>query len=209
MTVTSGEPPADAPEREHEDGRSTIRLFVEDSLESGATLALGPGQAHYLRNVMRQAPGDRIRLFNGRDGEWEGIIESIAPRRAAVRLATRTAGASARARRAAPLRAAQGDPHPVRGGEGDGAGRAGRHPPGPHPAWPDHARQRRATPRPRHRGGRAVRPPGRTDDRTPPARLRTRSPAGRRNAGCWYATPRRSGRSPRRWPTRRQHPGQS
>ncbi len=91
MTVTSGEPQVDGPEREHEDGRPTIRLFVEDALESGATLALGPGQIHYLRNVMRRAPGDRVRLFNGRDGEWEGIVESIAPRRATVRLGMQTA----------------------------------------------------------------------------------------------------------------------
>ena len=91
MTVTSGEPPADGPEHEHEDRRSTIRLFVEDPLESGATFALGQGQVHYLRNVMRRAPGDRVRLFNGRDGEWEGIVESIAPRRAAVRLGMQTA----------------------------------------------------------------------------------------------------------------------
>ena len=92
MTVTSGEPPADGPEREHEDGRPTIRLFVEEPLEAGATLALGQGQAHYLRNVMRRAPGDRVRLFNGRDGEWEGMIESIAPRRATIRLGSQTAG---------------------------------------------------------------------------------------------------------------------
>ena len=92
MTVTSGEPPVDGPEREGEDRRRTIRLFVEDSLESGASLALGQGQVHYLRNVMRRAPGDRVRLFNGRDGEWEGSIESIAPRRAAVRLMTQIAG---------------------------------------------------------------------------------------------------------------------
>ena len=91
MTVTSGEPPADGPEREHEDRRRTIRLFVKDPLEAGGTLALGQGQVHYLRNVMRRAPGDRIRLFNGRDGEWEGMIETIAPRRAAVRLRSRTA----------------------------------------------------------------------------------------------------------------------
>lgn len=91
MTVTSEEPPVDGPEHEREDGQSAIRLFVEDALESGATLTLGQGQAHYLRNVMRRAPGDRVRLFNGRDGEWEGIIETIAPRRAAVRLGSQTA----------------------------------------------------------------------------------------------------------------------
>ena len=91
MTVTSGEPPVDGPEHEREDARRTIRLFVDDPLEAGATLALGQGQAHYLRNVMRRAPGDRVRLFNGCDGEWEGIVETIASRRAAVRLGSRTA----------------------------------------------------------------------------------------------------------------------
>ena len=92
MTVTSEEPPVDRPEHEREDRRGAIRLFVEDPLESGATLTLAPGQVHYLRNVMRQSPGDRVRLFNGRDGEWEGMIETIASRRAAVRLMTQTVG---------------------------------------------------------------------------------------------------------------------
>ena len=91
MRVTSREPPPAAPEREGASERSTIRLFVEQPLAANAVLGLAQGQAHYLRNVMRRAQGDRIRLFNGRDGEWEGVIESIAPRRAAVRLVTRTA----------------------------------------------------------------------------------------------------------------------
>ena len=73
------------PEREREDGRSAIRLFVEASLDAGAAVALAAGQAHYLRNVMRRKPGDRICLFNGRDGEWEGTVESLAPGRATVR----------------------------------------------------------------------------------------------------------------------------
>ena len=81
----------DGPELEREDRRNAIRLFVEAPLKSGASLVLTQGQVHYLRNVMRRAPGDRVRLFNGRDGEWEGSIESIAPRRTAVRLMAQTA----------------------------------------------------------------------------------------------------------------------
>ena len=77
------------PEREREDGRIAIRLFVEASLKAGAAVALASGQAHYLRNVMRQTPGGRIRLFNGRDGEWEGVIETLAAHRATVRPVTR------------------------------------------------------------------------------------------------------------------------
>ena len=77
--------------RERDDGRSAIRLFVEAPLETGTAVALASGQAHYLRNVMRQAPGDRVRLFNGRDGEWEGAIETLAPNRATVRPVARLA----------------------------------------------------------------------------------------------------------------------
>ena len=74
-----------------DDGPSTIRLFVEAPLAAGATATLASGQAHYLRNVMRRKPGDRIRLFNGRDGEWEGAIETLAPSRAIIRPGARLA----------------------------------------------------------------------------------------------------------------------
>lgn len=77
-------------EEERAGGRSAIRLFVEAALDARAPLALTSAQAHYLRAVMRQGPGDRIRLFNGRDGEWEATIESLTGR-AAVRPGTRLA----------------------------------------------------------------------------------------------------------------------
>jgi len=76
---------------EREDGRRAIRLFVEAALEAGTAVALASGQAHYLRNVMRQAPGNRVRLFNGRDGEWEGVIETLVPGRVAVQPVARFA----------------------------------------------------------------------------------------------------------------------
>lgn len=47
-----------------------IRLFVHADLGPGAAIALESDQAHYLTRVMRQAVGDQIALFNGRDGEW-------------------------------------------------------------------------------------------------------------------------------------------
>ncbi len=78
-------------EEERAGGRSAIRLFVEAALDARAPLALTPAQTHYLRSVMRQGPGDRIRLFNGRDGEWEATIESLTGRAAAVRPGARLA----------------------------------------------------------------------------------------------------------------------
>ena len=47
-----------------------LRLYVTADLGAGVTVALSEAQAHYLLHVMRAGPGDRVRLFNGRDGEW-------------------------------------------------------------------------------------------------------------------------------------------
>ena len=43
-------------------------------------------RAHYLKNVMRLSTGDAVAAFNGRDGEWQGRIESVDKRRVALRL---------------------------------------------------------------------------------------------------------------------------
>lgn len=54
-----------------------IRLFVAAALGPGAAVPLRPDQAHYASKVMRLGPGDRVLLFNGRDGEWRAQIEGI------------------------------------------------------------------------------------------------------------------------------------
>jgi 16S rRNA (uracil1498-N3)-methyltransferase len=51
-----------------------IRLHVEASLTAGQSVEATAPQAHYLATVMRRSAGDRVRLFNGRDGEWEALI---------------------------------------------------------------------------------------------------------------------------------------
>ena len=48
----------------------TPRLFVDRPLEASAVLDLDRNQANYLNNVLRLGPGDRVLVFNGRDGEW-------------------------------------------------------------------------------------------------------------------------------------------
>ncbi len=54
-----------------------IRLHVEADLTAGASIEATEGQAHYLGGVMRRAVGDIVRLFNGRDGEWDSRIASL------------------------------------------------------------------------------------------------------------------------------------
>jgi 16S rRNA (uracil1498-N3)-methyltransferase len=53
------------------------RLFTPAALAAGAEIAATPAQAHYLGTVMRRAPGDALRLFNGRDGEWAARIATL------------------------------------------------------------------------------------------------------------------------------------
>ncbi len=62
------------------------RLHVEPAspLNAGAEVAMAETQAHYLSHVLRRRPGDWVRLFNARDGEWLACIVSL-PRRDAGR----------------------------------------------------------------------------------------------------------------------------
>lgn len=57
--------------------RENIRLYVNAPLVAGEQVSLSREQAHYLRNVLRRAAGDRIGLFNGRDGEWRAVIQAL------------------------------------------------------------------------------------------------------------------------------------
>jgi 16S rRNA (uracil1498-N3)-methyltransferase len=69
-------------DRDHElaDLGGKIRLFVESELGLDRPLTLGDDQAHYLLRVMRAKPGDVIRVFNGRAGEWRARIDCATKR---------------------------------------------------------------------------------------------------------------------------------
>lgn len=54
---------------------TTPRLFVDAALAAGAVVTVEAAPAHYLATVMRRQPGNVVRLFNGRDGEWAARVE--------------------------------------------------------------------------------------------------------------------------------------
>lgn len=60
------------------------RLFVKFKLEPGAAIALDKDQAHYLGNVLRLKPGEKLLLFNGQDGEWCAELNVIGRKGAQV-----------------------------------------------------------------------------------------------------------------------------
>ena len=62
------------------------RLYIEQPLAAGATIAASERALHYLRNVMRRAPGDPVVLFNGRDGEFEAEIALLDKRKAELKV---------------------------------------------------------------------------------------------------------------------------
>lgn len=55
----------------------TTRVYTDQPLSEGGTLSLEGDVHHYLRNVMRVAPGQAVRIFNGRDGEYVARMEKI------------------------------------------------------------------------------------------------------------------------------------
>lgn len=57
-----------------------IRLFIPHDLAAGARLDLDEGQSRYLAAVMRQAVGDAVLVFNGRDGEWRAVVGAVGKR---------------------------------------------------------------------------------------------------------------------------------
>ncbi|MBU6298014.1 MAG: 16S rRNA (uracil(1498)-N(3))-methyltransferase [Alphaproteobacteria bacterium] len=68
-----------------------VRLYVKAALGEGARVAPDDGQAHYLLHVMRARAGDRVSLFNGRDGEWLARIAETAKRGCTLECECRTA----------------------------------------------------------------------------------------------------------------------
>jgi 16S rRNA (uracil1498-N3)-methyltransferase len=62
----------------------SIRLYISAPLVAGESVETSAGQAHYLATVMRRTAGDTIRVFNGRDGEFAGRIETLRRDRAVL-----------------------------------------------------------------------------------------------------------------------------
>ena len=65
------------------------RLHSEAALAAGGAVTLDAARAHYLRNVLRLAPGAEIALFNARDGEFRARIARLGKSDALAEIAER------------------------------------------------------------------------------------------------------------------------
>lgn len=66
------------------------RLYLDADLAAGTHLPLDKDQAHYLLTVMRRKAGDRVRVFNGQDGEWQAEIVEAGRRNATLAIGEQT-----------------------------------------------------------------------------------------------------------------------
>lgn len=57
-----------------------VRLFIETSLCKDGIIPLNDKQMHYITKVMRLGLGDKLVVFNGKDGEWHAEITNISKR---------------------------------------------------------------------------------------------------------------------------------
>jgi len=63
-----------------------LRLFVENELQAGRQIVLSDNSAHYVSKVMRGRIGTIIRLFNGKDGEWQSKVGQIERRQVVLQI---------------------------------------------------------------------------------------------------------------------------
>lgn len=65
------------------------RVFIDTPLSEGIPLRLPEPALHYLRNVMRIAPGAAIRVFDGRHGEFVARMERLEKRHGEITVENR------------------------------------------------------------------------------------------------------------------------
>jgi 16S rRNA (uracil1498-N3)-methyltransferase len=68
-----------------------IRLYVNFPLNNAKEAALEEAQSHYLQKVMRLRVGDRVLLFNGKEGEWLVEIREFEKKQTYLEIISQTA----------------------------------------------------------------------------------------------------------------------
>ncbi|ESQ83798.1 hypothetical protein AEAC466_11565 [Asticcacaulis sp. AC466] len=70
-----------------------IRLYLSEPtpvFAADLAIALNSDQSRYLMSVMRRQVGDEVSVFNGRDGEWLGVIHEAGKKHVVLRLVVQT-----------------------------------------------------------------------------------------------------------------------
>ncbi len=62
------------------------RLYLNVELKENVKISLNTRHVHYLRNVLRKELGNKLRIFNGKDGEWLALIEDLGKKSGRIEL---------------------------------------------------------------------------------------------------------------------------
>ena len=63
-----------------------IRIFLNENLNEHDEIILNKDQSHYLSSVMRLKVGQKVLFFNGNDGEFYGLINSIDKKKTTIKI---------------------------------------------------------------------------------------------------------------------------
>ena len=74
---------------------SIPRLFVLSDLTREGYAALDEAQGKYLTRVLRLGAGAPVRVFNGRDGEWDAVIDTVEGRSVLLKVKAERRGQAA------------------------------------------------------------------------------------------------------------------
>ncbi len=66
------------------------RLFLDVDLATDGFIKLDKAQVNYVGNVLRMRTGDPLLVFNGRDGEWEALLNVEDKRNISLQIKTQT-----------------------------------------------------------------------------------------------------------------------
>jgi len=53
------------------------RLFIKTELKEKSLINLSVSNSHYISNVLRIREKQKLSIFNGIQGEWEGVIQNL------------------------------------------------------------------------------------------------------------------------------------
>ena len=60
------------------------RLFIKTELRERSLINLSASNAHYISTVLRIKEKQKLSIFNGFQGEWTGVIQSLNKKKAVI-----------------------------------------------------------------------------------------------------------------------------
>ena len=60
------------------------RLFIKTELKEKSLINLSVSNTHYISNVLRIREKQKLSIFNGSQGEWQGVIENLSKKKGLV-----------------------------------------------------------------------------------------------------------------------------